>query len=519
MARNVGIYISKNSVDLVDLESGLQGLKVLNSIRVPVAVSQEAETVKNAYVEALKSAASKANLRNIPVIAVMPSRDTIIRHFQMPILPAKERHKAILFEAKKYIPFKLDEVASDYSIADVYKKSGQDTMDLVFAAVKKEALSNYISYFDQADIRVKAVEPAASSLLRWYKLNFTGEEAKSIGLLEFDADSTFATLTVIKRNIPCFVREINLPKPLLRDKDTQFNKDALERLVSELHISFEYYKKWFQGEKVEKIVLFSQAENLPLLLEALAKETDIPLESGTIRKGLRTRGYLSSELYLATGAALRDKVKSKVKLNLYRPPKAVWFEGKRGTQKAIAIEIAAAFLILVTLNFIFSGPVKFYNAQLKMTIASRPQPEGNIDLNSFEALKQAKESLAKKQQMLDLLIKKRLYWTPYLAALVKTTPEGLWVTDLELDKKKAEGSLDFQYTLTIKAKALLEADESSEEISNKFLDNLTKDRYFSNLFKDMGLSVLSTQPIGGKQLAVMEVGSGEVGIKPYLRRR
>ena len=154
MARKVGIYIGKNSVDLVELDAGFQGLKVINSIRVPISLSETSEGRKSLVARAIKEAVNKAKLKNYSAVAVMPSQDVLIRYFKMPLLPVKERHKSIVFEAKKYIPFKLEEVVSDYSIAEIQKKAGEEVMDLVFAAAKKDSLNDYLSYFTQARIKI-----------------------------------------------------------------------------------------------------------------------------------------------------------------------------------------------------------------------------------------------------------------------------------------------------------------------------------------------------------------------------
>lgn len=518
--RKVGIYISKNSVDLVELDAGFQGLKVVNSIRVPISSSEEKEGAKNPVVEALREVVDKAKLTNLPVIAVIPSQDAVIRCFQMPVLPAKECHKAIVFEAKKYVPFKLEELIFDYSVAKIQKKAMQENMDLVFAAVKKDILNQYVSYLTQVGVRVKTIEPAALSLLRWYKFNTLREDSKTVALLELEVGSPLVTLTVVKRDIPYFVREISLPKPLILMEGTQFNKDILECLLSEIRISFEYYKKWFQGDKVEKVVLFSQTESLPSLLELLAKEIDMPVESGALRKGVKTRGHLSSELYLANGAALGDTIKSKVRLNFYHPPKIGWFEGKKGTQKAVIIEVAVAFLFLMVLYFVTSVPVKFNQTQLKNVISNRPRLEENIDASSFSALEEAKKRLLKKQDSLNALIKNRSYWVPCLTALVKLVPDGIWLTDLEFNKKTGETFNSSQYSLLIKAKALVTQEESAKEISNKLLENLKKNTYFNTIFKEISITDEVIQKVGEYQVLLFEISAGETDyFKPVKRRR
>jgi Tfp pilus assembly PilM family ATPase len=483
-------------------------------------LSEEKEGAKNPVVEALKEAVDKAKLKNLPVTAVMPSSDVVIRCFQMPVLPDKECHKAVVFEAKKYVPFKLEELIFDYSLAKPPKKTRQENMDLVFAAIKKDILNQYVSYLTQAGVRVKTVEPAALSLLRWYKFNSPREDTKTAALLEAEVGSPLVTLTVVKKDIPYFVREISLPNPLILMAGTEVNKDILECLLSEIRISFEYYKKWFQGDKVEKIVLFSQTESLPSLLELLAKEIDMPVESGALRKGVKTKGYLSSELYLANGAALRDTIKSKVRLNFYHRPKIGWFEGKKGSQKALIIEAAVAFLFLMVVYFVTSIPVKFNQTQLKNVISNRPRLEENIDTSSFTALEEAKKRLLKKQETLNTLIKNRSSWTPCLTTLGKLVPNNVWLTDLEFNKKTGETSNSTQFGLLIKAKALVTQEESAKDISNRLLENIKRNTYFNTIFKEISISDEVIQRVGEEQIVVFEISAGETDYsKPVKRRR
>lgn len=518
MPNNVGIYIDKNSVDLVQLTYGLQGLKVTNSIRVPIPKPKPDQT-QDLVVETIKEAVKKAKLKNASVIAALPTDEVIIRYFQMPILPSSERYKAIIFEAKKYLPFKLDEVIFDFCISEVKEGAKAEDMDVVFAAVRKDSLNQYVTYFTQAGIKLKAVEPAPLSLLRWHKFNsLIAPTTHSMALLELGGDNLSVTITVVKRDIPFFVREITLPEPLIAEKQTEFNKGMLERLLSEIHMSFEYYKKWFQGEKVEKIILFSQTVTPEELTELLAKEIDIPVESGALRKGLKTRGYLSSELYLAAGAALRNKIKSKVKINLYRPPKIGWFEGKKGTQKAIIIEAALACLFLLGLYFIVSGPAKFTQSQLENIISNRPQLEENIDVNSFKALKEAKETLLKRRNLLANLIKNRFYYTPRLSRLVNLVPEGVWLTDVQFNQATTDDISSGQYDLLIKANAFA-GKETLGDLPNKFLENLRQDRYFKNTFTQMEITFSKTQTIADTQVIAFEISSSAQALKSIDRRR
>lgn len=509
MPNNVAIYINKNCVDLVQLSAGFQGLKVINSLRVPIPVSSTEPPEKNTIAEAVKEAVKKAKLKNVAVTLVLPAQEVIMRYFQMPIMPVKERHSAIIFEAKKYIPFKLEEIAADYSVAEIEKTATTGLMDVVFAAVKKDLLKEYLNYITQAGLKVKAVEPAPVALLRWYKFSSLTLSKKSVALLDLEADNLSLTITIIKNEIPCFVREITLPNKLILESGSEFDKNAFERLLSEMHISFEYYKKWFQGEMVEKIILFSQTGIQKPLTDSFSKEIDVPVEMGSVKKGLKPKGFLSSELYLTAGAALENKVKTKIKLNLYRSPQIVWFEGKKGIKKAVITEAVLAFLFLAGVYFIASGPVNSGQERLKNIISHRPPLGENIDVNSFEALNEAKDNLIKKRTLLADLIKNRFYWTPQLKALVNLVPEGIWLTETEFNQTIGNdiSSPGSGYRLLIKAKAFISRDKSADSLTNKFLENLRKDRYIGNVFKEIGTSSLKTEQVPDGQLITFEISA------------
>ncbi len=514
MPNNVAVYINKNCVDLVHLSAGFQGLKVINSLRVPIQVSSAEPPEKNAVAEAVKEAVKKAKLKNVPVTLVLPAHEVIMRYFQMPIMPVKERHSAIIFEAKKYIPFKLEEIAADYSVAEIEKTATTGLMDVVFAAVKKDLLSEYLNYITQAGLKVKAVEPAPVALLRWYKFNSLALSKKSVALLELEADNLSLTIAIIKNEIPCFVREITLPNKLILESGGEFDKNAFERLLSEIHISFEYYKKWFQGEMVEKIILFSQTGIQESLADFFSKEIDMPVEIGSVKTGLKSKGFLSSELYLAAGAALGNKVKTKIKLNLYRPLRIGWFEGRKGIQKAIFTEAVLAFLFLLGVYFAASGPVNSGQERLKNIISHRPLLGENIDVNSFEALNEAKDNLIKKRSLLADLMKNRFYWTPRLKALVNLVPEGVWLSEMEFNQTLSNGISSPGYRMLIRAKAFISQDKSADSLTNKFLENLRNDRFFGNVFKEIGISSVKTEQIADGQLVTFEISS-----TPEMTRR
>ena len=113
---SLGIYFGIRDINLVETS----GNKILNNIRLPhpkLEISEELEEkvptdVK--IVALLKDAFRSYRINASEATFCISGQDLVIRTFEIPLLPHSEFRGGVSFEAKKYIPFKLEDLNYDF---------------------------------------------------------------------------------------------------------------------------------------------------------------------------------------------------------------------------------------------------------------------------------------------------------------------------------------------------------------------------------------------------------------------
>src|SRR3990172_2032276 len=99
-------------------------------------------------VEAVRTAVSKAGIKETDTAIAICGRELIIKKVQIPQVPAKEVHDVVQLEAEHHIPFAIDEVFLDYH--GVGQHDG--VMDLILVAVKKSKVLEYSAVVEEAGL-------------------------------------------------------------------------------------------------------------------------------------------------------------------------------------------------------------------------------------------------------------------------------------------------------------------------------------------------------------------------------
>ena len=155
------------------------------------------------------------------VVTAVGNRQAITRNIHVPRMSRRELDEAIRWEAERYIPFPIDEVALDYYVLDNPDDVAEgDELEVVIAAARLELLDEQLEYLKRAGLEAVVVDVKPFALLRSLKGALLGEhltkqtltqggytEANEIGVvLEVAASSTTITLVrgdrvLMNRNI------------------------------------------------------------------------------------------------------------------------------------------------------------------------------------------------------------------------------------------------------------------------------------------------------------------------------
>lgn len=491
----LGIYFDPKSINI----TVVNGKRFINHIEIPLPDTQAADLEDNVPLEikivALFNEALRMNkVEAKEAVLSLSGKDLIVRTFEIPDLPREEMASAINFEAKKYIPFKVEELISDYQV-EFERASRINTV--LFVGIKKEILDKYFSIFNQLNIKISRIEYSGFSIGRVLKLS--GVKDKGImGMLCIDpGDGDEINFAVTENGFPLFTRDINLSLGLGDDlgQGQAQMPVSLEKLNAEIRVSLDYYKRKFPGKNIQKFFIFAnqdQYHEVELFLKDLGFASKLVDSSKLIGKPLA----YSSGLIKSYGASLCNAVADDLKINLAQR-KA---EGPQAGMPGLRIDTASLFksvkidyrmVILGGLICAIAFGYGIYQAipfqkDLHNVISSRIKVE-NIDNNlSSQGFNEISEKYRIRLSKLDALIKKQLYVAGVLDSIPRSIPSGIWLTKLTLDKAK-----DDNVELVLGGLCYLKDSDKEFEAVNKFFSNLRLDLVFTKYFTDISITTIN----------------------------
>ncbi|MFH1645274.1 MAG: pilus assembly protein PilM, partial [Candidatus Omnitrophota bacterium] len=167
---SVGVYLGPEYVDVIQIEGSVHNAKVLAFAREKIVDSsktnQEADQASHeeCISVAVSEALNKVQNKTGDVLSVLSYNNTVIRNFSMPKLPKAEQIQAILFEAKKYIPFNLTDITNDFKAINHPKD--KSSMRIFFFASPKDRINKAVEIFNKAKSRVVGLDIIPFALFR-----------------------------------------------------------------------------------------------------------------------------------------------------------------------------------------------------------------------------------------------------------------------------------------------------------------------------------------------------------------
>jgi type IV pilus assembly protein PilM len=421
----------------------------------------------------------------------LSGKDLIIRSFEMPILPRQELENAVNFEVKKYIPFKTEDLISDFQWQ--IDKTIQKTR-VLFVGIKKETLDKYLSVLKQLGLKVNLIEYSAFSVLRL--LNLAGIKEKGIiAVVSLDPSRDDETnFVVLENRFPLFSRDITLASGHEEAEQTSEDQTSmiLGKLRREIHISLDYYDRKFPGKSIGKI-FFVVNPNYRTDFEGFVKESGLGVHSLDINKYIGksipfslafVKGYSSSLSKIDTGLKINlllAKERALKKISLERKPEVPLTAFLR----ANAILITSCFF-LCTAIFLF-GIYRMLPLQkdIKNVINMRPAVlTVSPDLN-YNDLVTINSNYKTKIQSMDKIVKNRSYLTPVLDALPRVIPEGMWLVNLSFNEQEEKTEFILEGVASL-------GDSNKElELTNMLVSSLKGNPVFTQYFKE--ISLVSTE--------------------------
>ncbi len=488
---SLGIYFGPSVISIVESK----GRQPINNIRIPRVAISKGEFSEDKVPEEVKMAPylkeefKKNKIENQDITVSLSGRDLIIRNFEMPLLPRQELYGAATFEVKKYIPFKVEDLVSDFQL--VTDKASRKNC-VLFVGIKKEVLDKYLSIFQQIGMKVKAVEYSAFSSLRLMTLSGIREKdpiaVVNIDLVEEDE----INFVVLKDGFPLFSRDISFISDSQRVASPGGPQQgmAIERLKREIRVSLDYYDRTFPLKNIGK-VFFVMDRDYRQDLENFIKEIGLEIQFININKCVGRPVSFSSAFVKGYSASLA-KVNSAVKIDLLAA-KEKSIKKVSAASKPEASPMARRFkeelaipLICLVVGFIVVMLGRYRLIPLENEVnnirSMRPVVSSVSPDSSYDDLAATEAVYKNKTKTMEELLKKQVYLTKVLEVIPKALPKEVRLGEFHFvkDEDKTE--------LMLFGTAYLGDSDREIETVNSFLARLKESPVLNQYFKDIGLS-------------------------------
>lgn len=490
----LGIYFGSKFISLVETK----GKKVVKAVQIPLGTNQGLEVVENVpeeirIVALIKDELRKSSIQASEATICLSGKDLIVRNFEMPSLPKDELSTAVSFEAKKYIPFKLEEMISTFQARPDKAHKSQ----ILFVAIKKSVLDKYSSIMAQLNIKISSIEYSSFSIFRLLKVS-GAKDSGLIGVVNVDfEEESEVNFSVLDNGFTLFSRDISVvPEPGAPETAAGIpDPMAMEKLKSELRLSLDFYNRKFPGRTVSKVFLVTQ-DGASSETQALIKDMSLNVQSIDLGKVADRNISSAFGLIRAYGCSLFKTIRIPLNINLLvaKKEKAGAITPGQVDIKNIdlvsfvkGLKIDIKFIVLAVFicigAFIYGSlqnlPLK---SEISNVVRSRPSVTGVSSGASYNELVQIESSFKQKIEPINKIFK-RPYFTPVLDSLAKAIPEGLWLQEFSLGEDRG-GSV----SMDLRGSVYKQDSDEEMRLVNDFVNNLRADSRIAKYFPDISIT-------------------------------
>lgn len=215
----------------------------------------------------------KHQLGNYSVVATLPASTLVLRHIQIPKLNPQETAEAVQWEARRVLPFPLEEAQTDWLSQGTVTSEDGEMQDILLVAVRDSLVDRYVAAVKEAGLRLVALDIAPMALGRW----LLKEAPDSSLIIDIGAETTQVhffdgTRLIFSRSLSIGGLEATKAivaiesgsfedaevKKLRGDYREEWMDNWLSELGRELQRSLEYYHNNYVeegGENFQRVIL------------------------------------------------------------------------------------------------------------------------------------------------------------------------------------------------------------------------------------------------------------------------
>jgi type IV pilus assembly protein PilM len=313
----LGLDIGKSSIKVIQLASTRKGL-VLKYAGLTELPSGDREGPERDAPLALHDVFKESRLKRQKIAINFSGRSPIVRYLLLPKMPKDELGEAVRWEAKKLIPFPIEDAVLDYLIVGETQERDLKRTEVLLVAAERAAVLNQLESFKRINLPISAMDINPLALFNALQLNYKSDLDESLVFVDIGAGKM--DINISKRGVLRFTRNVQLGGdditqavmqglgvereeaeqlkrqkglsasggPALavesaqaKDQDGRVNeiiKAEADRMILETQRSMDYYRAQFREGSVKKIVLMGGASLMPGFQEYFASYFDANVE-------------------------------------------------------------------------------------------------------------------------------------------------------------------------------------------------------------------------------------------------
>lgn len=474
--------------------------------------------------QVIKRSFSEKDLTNLNIYGVVSGGRVCVRRVSIPYVPKSEILQVVKGTIRKYVSFPIEEVIFDYSVLGETVESGTKRLAVVFIAISRRVLNQYLELFNSLGLRVVLLTTTCFSLQALLR-GIVGSKSSiliNLGYRETDISVFRGPNLLFARNIPIGVKDfeesfkkelgfspeearewrrkwgIKFEEYPLELKKKVNSSRVKERILSradiiskEIQLTLRHYHQITHGKEIERYIFFGGDSEIKGLREVLSKKLEIDLETTELSSFknidvVSEKKEVFEKLFSLYGDSTGVLLSKEEDLNLVRS------EAEKLKRKRISIlflKIPALsrlpkgvifLLCVVTLGLGYLGFLKF------KTLSYRSQI--NKYKREIEKVKSKVEKIAEVIRRIRVLEEKKRFYQAFLrenpfyslvwARICEFIPEQKIIFAEASFSKEKEGAV----IMNLVGIALSHKEEKApHQIITDLILNLENSRYFKNL--------------------------------------
>jgi len=354
VGRRIAIQIEESAVHLV------ASVQLVNSTKIVAAESIDLSNKQLGPIEradeasnAIREFIDRYGKRRSRTTLLVSGRETVYRTFTMPVLNQRQLAGALEFEAKRQVPFPLEECRFDYRPLYQVDGGAKGRYKIALHAATKRMIQQRLEIFEAIDVTLDEIiygPGVVGTLLNRMSSEQKSEHNTLVAIYPGHSEISFYRGTNLE-----FLHISSTGSNVLggQNDDTSFEYFA-ELLSTEIQTSIDYYTGQISRQYSEVVSVYGPMSTRSRLISLLSEKT-----------GLQFRPFSVSDLELTYEASppepamisqilpvIAGAVNNVLLPNLLPPlQKQLLREGKRAARARTGLIAAAALLIASTLVY------------------------------------------------------------------------------------------------------------------------------------------------------------------------